>query len=660
MPFQYGEDEAENPRVQRMMDSWPEQSEVDQNSDDAEVSSSEESEDTSMDDVKASLIDHLGSIGEARTWSSYGPVLINSPTPGLYLKAGGIVGLPLSAYDALRIKRQASKSSLSDKNDSRGWELSPGQFELRNPAWHQFVQSVGLIATKPFDIGTVHLTLRKLVLCDKSGGSVVQEEPSKEWDVIGSMAIILSSHHEGGAVKLTYGNETKCFPTASTSDFNESYIAWYSDVQVNAEPITSGYRLQLMYNLHPSQTVQKTLSEKPSASYVSQQIDEFRSLLGQWTTLFRRHEGPVPLVYILDDEVGNYKRQPLSCESLKDADKHKLLFLQRQCQEMDICVYLAKLTTSIDDDIVGNDEEINITMGLHEITDLDGHILVEQRVMIRKENLVPEDWFEYRSSNDSAYNTPEPSDPWEEVESRLYENTRHFKDWVFVLLPTSQRLKFLASNTSPEDLQRWIVRLSNVLEGSENLVPQDGTDSTSDMLRQSQEGLRKELDVICACAIDKMQSWRRSNIGFTSYLYDHANPKFAEALEAVVRATMILGNSTMVREALIECPTKLSPALWRQVGSCLDRYTLDKYKYGLNLALRQIRTIQEKNMVLESIVSGYRDSPRKTPKEETLLDQWVQDRLRWALKSLEIVEEQDGRALISIGKKHGRDLFEDQ
>lgn len=65
-------------------------------------------------------------------------------------------------------------------------------------------------------------------------------------------------------------------------------------------------------------------------------------------------------------------------------------------------------------------------------------------------------------------------------------------------------------------------------------------------------------------------------------------------------------------------------------------------------------------MVLESIVSGYRDSPRKTPKEETLLDQWVQDRLRWALKSLEIVEEQDGRALISIGKKHGRDLFEDQ
>lgn len=191
MPFQYGEDEAENPRVQRMMDSWPEQSEVDQNSDDAEVSSSEESEDTSMDDVKASLIDHLGSIGEARTWSSYGPVLINSPTPGLYLKAGGIVGLPLSAYDALRIKRQASKSSLSDKNDSRGWELSPGQFELRNPAWHQFVQSVGLIATKPFDIGTVHLTLRKLVLCDKSGGSVVQEEPSKEWDVIGSMAIIL-------------------------------------------------------------------------------------------------------------------------------------------------------------------------------------------------------------------------------------------------------------------------------------------------------------------------------------------------------------------------------------------------------------------------------------------------------------------------------------
>ena len=158
-----------------MMKTWTEESAIGEESDDVEVSSSEEPEDPRMDDVKASLIDHLESIKEARTWSSYGPILINSPTPGLYLKDGGIVGLPLSAHDALRIKRQASKSRISAKSDRLACELSLGQFELRNPAWHAFVQSVGLNATKSFDIGTVHLTLRRLVLCDKSSGPAVQK-----------------------------------------------------------------------------------------------------------------------------------------------------------------------------------------------------------------------------------------------------------------------------------------------------------------------------------------------------------------------------------------------------------------------------------------------------------------------------------------------------
>ena len=38
------------------------------------------------------------------------------------------------------------------------------------------VHSLGLNATKPFDIGPVHITLRKLVLCDKSSDSTVREE----------------------------------------------------------------------------------------------------------------------------------------------------------------------------------------------------------------------------------------------------------------------------------------------------------------------------------------------------------------------------------------------------------------------------------------------------------------------------------------------------
>ena len=324
----------------------------------------------------------------------------------------------------------------------------------------------------------------------------------------------------------------------------------------------------------------KNVSGRPSASHLSQQINEFRDVLGHWITLSQKHEGPVPLVYILEDELGFYKHLPLSYASLRDADKHKMAFLQRQCPEKDVLVYMAKLTTSIDDSTIGDDEEPNVNMELYDMIDLDGHIFVTQDVSIEKENILPEEWFEARDSNDSDYDTPEPSDPSEDVESRPDENTRHFKDWVFVLLPASQRLQFSAKNTSPEDLHSWIVRLSNVLQHSNNVVPQNGASTAGNMLPRPQEDLKRELDVVCTRAIDRIQSWRRYKIGLTSYLYHHDNPNFAEALEAVVRATLILGEPDLLREAMIECPMKLSPALWREVGRCLDRHNLEKYTYG--------------------------------------------------------------------------------
>ena len=88
---------------------------------------------------------------------------------------------------------------------------------------------------------------------------------------------------------------------------------------------------------------------------------------------------------------------------------------------------------------------------------------------------------------------------------------------------------------------------------------------------------------------------------------------------------------------------------------CKDYFT-DRY-LRLDLAVRQIPTLHEKNLVLESIVLGYRDGSQEASKEESCLDHWVQDRLEEALKTLDKVEEPDGRALISIGNRHGRDLF---
>ena len=102
-----------------------------------------------------------------------------------------------------------------------------------------------------------------------------------------------------------------------------------------------------------------------------------------------------------------------------------------------------------------------------------------------------------------------------------------------MLLPASQRLNFLAKSTSPEDLQSRIDRLSNLLGNPENVIPHNGTNTAGGTLQQSTEELRKELDIVCARAIDNMQSCRTDKIQLTADLYDHENPKIARALEAV-------------------------------------------------------------------------------------------------------------------------------
>ncbi len=75
--------------------------------------------------------------------------LSNPPNPGICLKNGGSIGLPLSDRDAEVITAAShaapfgkGEQTIVDTNVRRTWEISPTDFEIRNPAWNNFVESV--------------------------------------------------------------------------------------------------------------------------------------------------------------------------------------------------------------------------------------------------------------------------------------------------------------------------------------------------------------------------------------------------------------------------------------------------------------------------------------------------------------------------------------
>jgi hypothetical protein len=104
--------------------------------------------------------------------------LDNTPNPGLHLKSGGLIGLPLSDRDAQAIvaaSHQApfgkGEETLVDTSVRKTWEISPGDFELRNPAWQSFVQSVVTKVSAGLGVdatgNSVSASLYKMLLYDE-------------------------------------------------------------------------------------------------------------------------------------------------------------------------------------------------------------------------------------------------------------------------------------------------------------------------------------------------------------------------------------------------------------------------------------------------------------------------------------------------------------
>ena len=75
--------------------------------------------------------------------------LSNPPNAGLLIESAGTIGLPLSDRDSqaivsaspkLRTKR--AECVLNNTNGGNKWEISARNFELQNPAWQPFLDSV--------------------------------------------------------------------------------------------------------------------------------------------------------------------------------------------------------------------------------------------------------------------------------------------------------------------------------------------------------------------------------------------------------------------------------------------------------------------------------------------------------------------------------------
>ena len=134
-----------------------------------------------------------------------------------------------------------------------------------------------------------------------------------------TVIIILPSQFTGGAVHLKHNDNSVVYDTSETSLFETTVLAWYTDVQHEVKPVTSGYRLALSYNLvHTTQSIRPVLSNDTTV------LEGLAEVFGAWKNQDMKTDTEM-VYYLLDHK---YSQANLHVGALKGADAQKVGMLQ--------------------------------------------------------------------------------------------------------------------------------------------------------------------------------------------------------------------------------------------------------------------------------------------------------------------------------------------
>ncbi|KAL7625336.1 hypothetical protein AAE478_004552 [Parahypoxylon ruwenzoriense] len=243
------------------------------------------------------------------------------------------------------------------------WELDHTQFTCKNPAWKSYVTTLVNEAAQKLSMSDIRAEPYKLLLYEEGSFFKSHKDSEKAPGMIATLVICLPSKHDGGGVHLSHAGKSYVFETDKTSDFGLTSLAWFSDVTHEIEPLRSGYRLVLTYN------VLQVGGTRMSASVVGKQSSQLRSLLEKWRS------GPEKLVYKLEHK---YTQSSLSLNNLKGRDRAVCQCLYEVGLETEFTIFLSKMTRTrrVDEEWYDeDDDDDNDTTELEDIKTHDGYAL---------------------------------------------------------------------------------------------------------------------------------------------------------------------------------------------------------------------------------------------------------------------------------------------
>ncbi|MEM5372971.1 2OG-Fe(II) oxygenase [Paraburkholderia azotifigens] len=263
--------------------------------------------------------------------------------PNLEVDGVGRIALPLLPVQAEQLVAIAARApygrgeeTLVDPDVRRTWQIDADHIHLGGHSWPGTLDTiVGKAAASLGVTGPVRAELYKLLVYDAGSFFVEHRDTEKIPGMFASLVVALPSASCGGELIVRHRGREVCLDLCCVDSAAVSWAAFYADCVHEVRPVTSGFRLVLIYNLA------RTGRRQPAAppAYESEQ-SAITALLRRWVKGkdSPNDTSPEKLIYPLEHA---YTAAELAFAALKNADAAAAGVLVRAADEADCDLHLA-------------------------------------------------------------------------------------------------------------------------------------------------------------------------------------------------------------------------------------------------------------------------------------------------------------------------------
>jgi len=294
-----------------------------------------------MDDLKKEVLNILLQVKGSGKYLS---TLINDFVfPDIEINTIGELSFPINEIQAKALIAIAQKApfgigheTIIDTQVRSAWEIDTKELSFNSKQWEKFLSKV--ITKTKADLGIensdVSAHIYKMLIYETGDFFLSHRDSEKEKGMFGTMVITLPSKYTGGDLIVKFEGDTEAINFSEASADNKLCVtAFYADCEHEIKPLTSGYRVCLVYNL-----VQEHSAKEIQPPSIKTQINQLaKSLKRQIET-----DSSKPIIVLLGHQ---YTPENFSLEGLKLNDRYKADILLQAAKEINSYANMCLVTS---------------------------------------------------------------------------------------------------------------------------------------------------------------------------------------------------------------------------------------------------------------------------------------------------------------------------